>query len=172
MPVKSVELVHLHDVEISLHFFHSEEMTRLIKVKSTITEARCIVDLHTWDSPVSRCRSLCIDLHRKHLLDGLDGIIETSERRSLNSCTLSVNRECICLFRKFSIDCEDKSCLSGSLCNLTLLRCHKRKLGSKGLHKIHGLLIHLCRIMESRTRGIEVTCKNLHIIRERNYSDI
>ena len=84
MPVKCVELMDFHDVEILLDLVHCEEMTRDIKVKTAVAESRLVLDLNARKSPVFvRCRRVSKDFNRKHLLDGLDCIIEAVEAGSL-----------------------------------------------------------------------------------------
>ena len=45
VPVESVELVYFHDVEVSLDCIHSEEVSRLVKVHTTISESWCVINL-------------------------------------------------------------------------------------------------------------------------------
>ena len=116
MPVEGIEFMHLHDVEISLHLFHTEEVTRLIKVKTSIAKTWSIIDRCAWHNPLHTvCSSLLVDLYRKHLLDGLDRIVETTQRRSLNDHSLPAHFESIGLSCDFRILNEDKTLVGRAL---------------------------------------------------------
>ena len=80
MPVKGIELVYFHDVEISLHFIHVEEVAGYVHMHSPVPESRCIFNPCAWEFPVSvgSC-SLPEYLYRKHLLQSLNGIVESAE---------------------------------------------------------------------------------------------
>ena len=80
VPVERVELVNLHHVEVLLHHVHVEEMSRNIQMHSSVAEAWGIVYLCALECPfLAFCHSLAEDFHRKHLLEGLHGIVESVE---------------------------------------------------------------------------------------------
>ena len=80
MPVECIELMYLHDVDISLYCVHAEEMSCLIEVETAVSEAWGIVYRRAWHGPVClRNCSLAEYLCRKHLLHGLDRVDHTVE---------------------------------------------------------------------------------------------
>ena len=80
MPVEGVQLVHLHDVKISLDHVHVEEMTHNVHVHSAVSETRSVIDFAAWKRPV-KSGGFCFseDFGRKHLLDRLYRVIESPE---------------------------------------------------------------------------------------------
>ena len=80
MPVEGVELMDFHYVKISLDHVHVKEMTHYVHVHSSVSETRGVVYLATWERPVEACSFLFSeDFCREHLLDCLDGVVESSE---------------------------------------------------------------------------------------------
>ena len=114
--MEGIQLMYLHDIKVSLDLVHSKEMTSLIEMKSAIAETRSIIDGSARHGPFHALyRRLSEDLDRKHLLDGLDCIIEASERRCLDFHALSCHIESICLFCDLRIQYKDKSFLRNTL---------------------------------------------------------
>ena len=76
-------------------------------MQTAVSETWSIVDLHAWQSPlpVSGC-NLAEYFDRKHLLDGLDGIVESVEAGCLNFHSLLGYIEGVCLVRHFSVQDE------------------------------------------------------------------
>ena len=80
MPMELVEFVDFHQVQISLDLLDTEEMTSFVKMETTVSETWSIIDCHDRKHPggVSR-HGICEYLDRKHLLDGLHCIIESTK---------------------------------------------------------------------------------------------
>ena len=126
VPVKSVELVYLHDIEIFLYLVDAEEMSCFVKVKTAICKTRSICDLYTWKFPfLSGSFSLSEDLDRKHLLDGLDSIVETFELRSLDYCSILAYRKCVCFCRDGFIKDEHETGFCRSFSYIASLSAHE-----------------------------------------------
>ena len=110
MPVEGVQLVHLHDVKISLDHVHVEEMTHNVHVHSAVSETRGVIDLAAWERPVKlRGFRLSEDFCRKHLLDRLYRVIESSQRRCFHTYCFLADIQSVSFFCKLRIDGEYES---------------------------------------------------------------
>ena len=67
---------------------------------ASVSETWFVLDVHALKTPFL-VGGLCLaeDLGRKHLLDGLDRIIESSERRCLDGGAVLADTQCVGLFR-------------------------------------------------------------------------
>ena len=85
MPMEGIEFMKGHQVKISLHLLHIEEMAGHIQMQSPVGKPRLVLYFDTWKRPVSlRGRHTCINLHWQHLLKGLHCINNTFQGRCLN----------------------------------------------------------------------------------------
>ena len=67
---------------------------------ASVSETWFVLDVHALKSPIlAGSLGLAEDFSRKHLLDGLDSVIESSERRSLDGGGVLIDIQCIGLFR-------------------------------------------------------------------------
>ena len=145
-------------------------MTTFVKMKSAISKTRCIVDIHARDVPQSSRRCLCTEyLHREHLLDGLDRIVESAQTRCLHQNLLWSHIDCISLIRyKFIIEKYEASLRFVIFCGKALNSAHLRKFPGKSLYDINGSLISSTRVVYRCTFSVELSFSSLHIIWIRN----
>ena len=158
--------MYLHDIKISLDHLNSEEVTALVKMKTTITETRRILYPHTWQRPVGlRCRFLAVDINRKHLLDGLDGIIESAKIRRLNTNALWSHLQNVSFRCYGRILYKYKTGLCRTLTDLGPCPCDLSKYLSKVLHNIHCRGVHRRIISNFRTLDAQVSLPDMNLIR-------
>ena len=170
MPVELIEFIYLHDIKITLNLFNTEEMTSLIKMKTTISETWSIRNSNALHSPRSlRSRCSSENLNRKKLLDGLDSIVESTKTRSLNTNHISFHVKCVSLSWNSLIVCKHKTCLcsTGSSYRSSTTDCSK--FISKGLDYIYSCLIKRLLVCDRSTLSIKSTLAYLHFVWIRDY---
>ena len=81
---------------------------------SSVAESWSILDLAAEESPLLAW-SLClsVDLHRKHLFDCLDGIVESVQAGSLYYSFSSVDVQSVCFCRKRLVEKKQESVALG-----------------------------------------------------------
>ena len=139
-------------------------------MQATVSETWGVIDLHAWQSPlpVSGC-NLAEYFDRKHLLDGLDGIVESVEAGCLNFHSILGYIEGVCLVRHFSVQDECDFCIG--LRYGALGSGNKRKLLSKCLDQ------RLCPFVRSSVIFYVSSCNaecaglDLYFVRVRHYID-
>ena len=138
MPVEGVEFVDFHHVDVFLHHVHVEEMSRNVHVHASVSEAWFVLDFNALESPfLAGSGSLSVYLGRKHLLEGLDGVVESVEGRSLYVHAFFAYSENVCLFGKGCVNAEVESVRSGVVVYGAFLSADKRKLSCKSVDEVH-----------------------------------
>ena len=139
-------------------------------MQTAVSETWSIIDLHAWQSPllVSGC-SLSEHFHRKHLLDGLDSIVESVEAGCLNFHSLLCYIESVCLVRHFSV--QDECNFSVSLGYGALDSGNERKLLGESIDQGLGSFVRSSVIFYVSSCNAESAGLYLYLVRVRHDID-
>ena len=172
MPMKGVEFVDFHDVKISLYLILVEEVARHIHMHASVSESRSIIDFRALDGPICiGSLGLSKNLLWEHLLEGLDGIVHSIERRCIYLYCIFCHHKLICLFGHFRVHLEDESFAGRSFRNYVVAARNKRQLSCKAFHDCTSGLVKVSIIMEICSICIEHSVYDSYLIWIRYYVD-